>query len=309
MLMLLATVIWGFAFVAQRIGAQFIGPFTFNGIRFGLGAVSLIPLILYLRIRNGKATGESNKQDKITFRQLWQGMLTGTVLFAGAALQQIGLGSTTVGKAAFITGFYIVLVPIFGIFLKSKTSKAVWISAVLSIAGLFLISVTDESSVSIGDVYELIGAFFWSAHILLIHRLTQKMDPLRLSLIQFISCSVLSLFCGLLFEDYSKIDFVQALIPILYGGCASVGIAYTLQVFGQKYAKPSHAAIILSLESVFAVIGGFLLLGETMSLRGYIGCILMLSGVLLSQLERFFTGRSTVTGPECQTDASAEKVS
>lgn len=292
LLLLLAAAIWGFAFVAQRVSIQYVGPFTFNGIRFALGSISLIPLILL----NNKFSDKINKSENAEVHNgqaqgvkllntIKAGILIGSVLFIGASLQQVGLKETTAGKAAFITGFYIILVPLFGVFLKKKIGKSAWIASALAITGLYLISVTGDFKISRGDLFQLLGSFFWAAHILLIDKYVQETDALILSLVQYIVCSLWSLIFALLLEDIALSYLIQAALPILYGGIGSVGIAYTLQMYGQKHAKPSHAAIILSLESVFAAVGEFLILGVSMNARGYIGCTLMLAGVLISQLE------------------------
>jgi drug/metabolite transporter (DMT)-like permease len=286
LLLLLAAAIWGFAFVAQRVGAKFVGSFTFNGVRFALGCISLIPLIIYFRYNpKEKNELENNKSEKSSqLSTVKAGIIAGVVIFIASTLQQIGLEETTAGKAAFITGFYIVLVPFLGIFLKHKIHKNTWIAAAFGIVGLFLLSITSNFTISRGDLLEFIGSLFWAIHILLIDRFTQKIDALKLSFIQFATCSILSMGFALALENISLIGISQALIPILYGGIASVGIAYTLQVVGQKHAKPSHAAIILSMESVFASIGGLIILREIMSVKGYIGCVLMFTGMLLSQI-------------------------
>jgi drug/metabolite transporter (DMT)-like permease len=289
-MLLFAALIWGFAFVAQRVGIKYVGSFTFNGIRFALGSISLLPLIFYSnRKKAGSGVGFSDSSDPTMLTKPFRlpvikaGGAAGLVLFIAATLQQLGLEETTAGKAAFITGFYIILVPVFGVFLKQRTSKSTWIAAVLAIIGLYLISVNGGTSISRGDLLELAGSFFWTLHILLIHSFTQRVDVLELSLIQYMACSVLSFGFAVLLEDISMAGITQALLPILYGGIASVGIAYTLQAYGQKHAKPSHASIILSLESLFAALGGFMILGEVMDIKGYIGCGLMLAGVIVSQ--------------------------
>jgi drug/metabolite transporter (DMT)-like permease len=286
LLLLLAAAIWGFAFVAQRVGVKYVGSYTFNGVRFALGCISLIPLIIYFRYKpREKSELENNKLEKSTLLStIKAGIIAGVVLFIASTLQQIGLEETTAGKAAFITGFYIVLVPFLGLFLKHKIHKSTWVAAAFGIVGLYLLSITSNFTISRGDLLELIGSLFWAIHILLIDRFTQKMDALKLSFIQFATCSILSMGFAIALENISLIGLGQALVPILYGGIASVGIAYTLQVVGQKHAKPSHAAIILSMESVFASIGGLILLGEIMGVKGYIGCALMLTGMLLSQI-------------------------
>lgn len=286
LLLLLAAAIWGFAFVAQRVGAQYVGTYTFNGVRFALGSLSLIPLILYFdkKSKGNEPLPEYKKPKSYT---LLAGGCMGVVLFIASSLQQIGLSYTSAGKAGFITGLYIVIVPILGLFLKHHISKLTWMSVILAVVGLYFLSVTSSFTMAKGDVFEIIGALFWAVHILLIDNFTKKADPLKLSFIQFAACSVLSLAVALITENITASGLINAAIPILYGGICSVGIAYTLQAVAQKNAKPSHAAIILSMESVFASIGGLLILHENLGARGYLGCALMLAGVLLSQVQNF----------------------
>ena len=280
-LMLATTaMIWGFAFVAQVVGADHTGAFTFNGVRFGLGALSLLPLIAVLDGRSGASAA--------TRRTAWRaarlpGLAIGTVLFAAALLQQLGMGLTTAGKGAFITGLYIVLVPVAGTALGHRTNRATWVGVALAVAGLYLLCVTDALTIAPGDALVLACAVFFTGHILLVDRFA-RLDALRLSVTQFVTCSVLSLAIAPLAEDRPYAGIGAALVPILYGGLMSVGVAYTLQGFGQRDAIPSHAALLMSLESVFGVLGGMLLLGESMTPRGYAGCALMLAGILLSQL-------------------------
>ncbi|MCX7711567.1 MAG: DMT family transporter [Clostridia bacterium] len=288
LMLLIAAAIWGLAFVAQRVGAKYLGAFSFNGIRFALGSISLIPLILYnQRVRRSE---EERQSSGVT--TLIAGGIAGGVLFLAASLQQIGLAETSAGKAAFITGLYIVLVPIFGVLLKHKIRMNIWVGAAVAVIGLYILSVTEDFSISRGDFFELIGAVLWAVHILLIDHFTQKVDALKLSVLQFATCSSLSLIVAGAFEKITVDALTQAMIPILYGGFFSVGIAYTLQVVGQRYAKPSHAAIVLSMETVFASIGGLLILNENLGVRGYVGCVLMLIGMLLSQLQ--FTKREQI---------------
>lgn len=288
-LLLLTAAIWGFAFVAQRVGSQYVGAFTFNGIRFALGSISLIPLIIYFdKRKKSDCSNESNVEvnsEKSILPGILPGILLGIALYAAATLQQTGLVYTTVGKASFITGLYMVFVPIIGIFLKHKIERNSWIGVIIAVVGLYLLSVNENFSIGYGDLLELIGAIFWAIHILTIDYFSNKMDALKLSCIQFATCSFLSLISALIFEHITMSGISKALIPILYGGFLSVGVAYTLQVVAQKNAKPSHAAIILSMESVFGAIGGALLLGESMSSRGYIGCMLILGGILVSQIK------------------------
>lgn len=284
LLLLITGLIWGFAFVAQRIGMEHVGPFTFNGIRFALGSISLIPLILFTRGKNGLESSHRNELSP-TYLILCGG-LTGLVLFLGASLQQVGLVYTTAGKAGFITGLYVVIVPILWFFRGRQSSSRTWIGAALAAIGLYLLSVTSDFTIQFGDLLEIIGAFFWASHILLINYFSKKINPIVLSLIQFAFCSLLSLITALIFETIALQGILDAGIPILYGGLGSVGIAYTLQVVAQRNAHPAHAAIILSLESVFAAIGGWLILGEMLSTRSKIGCVLMFAGMLFSQLRK-----------------------
>lgn len=284
MLLLLTAAIWGFAFVAQRVGSQYVGAFTFNGVRFALGSISLIPLILYFDKRKKRGSTDEAKVKVNVKKSILPGVVVGIVLYLAAALQQVGLIYTTVGKASFITGLYMVFVPIIGIFLKHKVEKNSWIGVVIAVIGLYLLSVNENFSIAYGDLLEVIGAIFWAIHILTIGYFSSKMDALKLSCIQFATCSFLSLVTALIFEQITMSGISQALVAILYGGLLSVGVAYTLQVVAQKNAKPSHAAMILSMESVFGAIGGALLLGESMSSRGYIGCTLIFGGILVSQI-------------------------
>jgi drug/metabolite transporter (DMT)-like permease len=282
LLLLLTAAIWGFAFVAQRVGMEYIGPFTFNGVRFALGSLSLTPLLLYEYHSRQKSAAVSQPQQSA----LLPGVLAGTVLFVGASLQQVALVYTTAGKAAFLTSLYLILVPLMGLFFKHVISGSTWAGALLAACGVYLLSVTEQFSVAYGDSLALAGAIFWALHILIIDYFSRRVNVLQLSCIQFIICSVLSLGVALVFESIAFSALQQAAIPLLYGGIASVGIAYTLQVVGQKNAKPTHAAIILSMETIFAAIGGWLLLQEDMSLRGLLGCALMLAGMLLPQLDQ-----------------------
>jgi len=279
LLLLLTAAIWGLAFVAQRVGMDYIGPFTFNAVRFLLGSISLIPVIRIFY---------SNESDrKIDKRVIKYGIIAGSFLFAGSSLQQVGLIYTTAAKAGFITSLYIILVPIIGIFIGQKTSKNIWIGAVIAVIGLYLLSVKEDLTIGFGDLLQLIGAFFWAMHIILIGEFSNKVNPLRLSQLQFATCSLLAFIAALLFENIEISSIFAAYAPILYGGILSVGVAYTLQVVAQKNAKAGPAAIALSMEAVFAVIGGILFLNESLDIRGYVGCGLMLAGMLISQLDAF----------------------
>jgi len=267
-ILLFASVIWGFAFVAQRAGMEHIGPFAFNGIRFTLGCLVLVPVMLW---RGDKAP-----------LPVKGGLLLGCVLFVGASLQQIGLVYTTAGNAGFVTGMYMVLVPIFGIVARRSTGLMSWLGAGVAFLGLFLLSVKNFR-ISPGDLFVFGGAVFWAIHVLIVDRIVQKTDPVRLSLLQFSVCALLSLGFAAAFEDVAGANYKGAFIPLMYASFLSVGVAYTLQLVGQKGAHPTHAAIVLSLEAVFALVGGWLILGEFMTPQGLFGCALMLAGMLMSQ--------------------------
>lgn len=281
LLLFLAAAIWGVAFVAQRMGMEYLGPFTFNGVRFALGSLSLLPLILFYKDSSPRNRDASYDSKNVVVA----GLLAGVVLFIAASLQQIGLLYTTAGKAAFITCLYIVMVPLVGIFLKQYVSMSTWVGSVIAVGGLYLLCVKDSFFISYGEVLELVGAFFWTIHILVIDHFSRKVNVLKLACVQFITCSILSIITALLIETINMEAIYLSAIPILYGGICSVGIAYTLQIIGQKYAEPSHAAIILSMETVFAALGGWLILNEKLGVQESLGCAIMFLGMLLSQLQ------------------------
>lgn len=283
-ILLLTAAIWGFAFVAQRVGMGFLGAFTFNGIRFALGSISLLPVI-YFFDKKFKSENSAERVDADIKTTIKSGVIAGCILYIAASLQQVGLIYTTAAKAGFITSLYIVLVPILGIFLKQKTHSTTWLGAITAAVGLYFLSINEGFTIEFGDLLQVIGALFWAVHIQLIDKFVKNVDAIKLSSTQFATCSVLSLITAFIFEDISMSGVVSAIVPLLYGGVMSAGVAYTLQAVGQRYAKPSHAAIALSMEAVFAAIGGILILNETMSLRGYLGCALMLAGMLISQAE------------------------
>ena len=279
-LLLLTAAIWGLAFVAQRKGMEFIGPFIFNGIRFALGGLSLIPLIYFFN-KKEKAEQKANRN----FSTLKSGLLLGLILFVAASLQQAGMVYTSAGNAGFITSLYVILVPIIGVSVGYKIPYQLWIGAVLAITGLYFLSQKGSLSIQIGDGLVLLSALFWAIHVLAISYFAPKHKVIVLSAIQFTVCSVLSLIVAFIFENFSLSEIYMASIPILYGGIMSVGVAYTLQVYAQKSAPPSHAAIILSLESLFAALGGWLILNEEMNTMKIFGCLLMLTGVIISQIK------------------------
>ncbi|MCL6417781.1 DMT family transporter [Aestuariirhabdus sp. Z084] len=265
--------IWGFAFVAQSAGMDYLGPHSFNAARFILGAVSLIPL--WLMMSRGKMPQG---------RTLWiGGLLAGCVMFGGFTFQQIGLLHTTAGNAGFITGMYIVMVPIVGTLLGQSTNPQTWVGVVLAILGLYSLTIGPDFSVNYGDLLELVGALFWTAHVLIIGWLSRKVDAISLSICQFAVAALLASVFALTTETATLGDFQDAWMPLLYAGIASSGIACTLQIIAQRKVDPSVTALILSTEAVFAVIGGWLLLGEAMGSKQLLGCCLMLMGMLISQ--------------------------
>ena len=277
LMLLMAATIWGMGFVAQRLGMDHMGPFTFNGLRFLLGALSLLPLLWWLKARQPVAAGSLGQLLK-------GGVLAGGVLFFAASLQQVGLLYTTAAKAGFITGLYIILVPVLGLLLRHKTGMNIWIGALIAMGGLYVLSVTDDFSIGFGDLLQVIGAFFWAIHLLLVDHYSNRVAPIKLAGVQFVVCGLLSLATAFVIETPTLSGAVSGWQALLYAGLVSVGVGYTLQVVGQRGAHPAHAAIILSLETVFAAVGGVLLLGEMLDERAIAGCALMLAGMLISQI-------------------------
>ena len=282
LMLLFAAAIWGFGFVAQRLGMNFLEPFAFNSARFLLGSLSLVPLLWFISRKPKEselATADAAKNPLTK-----AGIITGLILFIAATLQQYGLFYTSAAKAGFITGLYLIFVPIIGILLRHKTGLNTWLGALLAVLGLYLLSINDNFTMSLGDTLIFIGALFWAFHILVIDHFSGRVDPIQLSAVQFLVCGILSLAVSLNIETPTIKAALDCWQPILFAGVVSVGFAYTLQVIAQKNAHPSTAAIIMSSEAVFAAIGGVWLLDETLSTRAWIGCGLMLTGMLLSQV-------------------------
>jgi len=278
-LLLITAGIWGLAFVAQRVGMQHVEPFIFNGVRFALGALTLVPVMM-LKIPSAQPDIAPEPAS------VMKGSLAaGLALFLGVSLQQVGIVSTTAGKAGFITGLYVVLVPILSLIWGQHVRSGTWIGALCALTGLYLLSIKAGFSIARGDLLVLLSAFCWAAHVHIIGRFASRIGSLRLAFNQYLLCSVMSLIIAGIYEHPTLDALAHVAVPIIYGGVFSVGIAYTLQVVAQKQAPPAHAAIILSLESVFAACGGWLILGEGLSLRAMIGCALMLAGMIISQLK------------------------
>jgi len=275
----LTSAIWGFAFVAQVQGMEFMGAFTFGGVRFAVGALSLLPVILLFERRRG-TPGEAKQT-------LCTGAVAGVVLFAASTLQQYGILLTqSAGKSGFITGLYTVLTPLFSIALGKKPGLLTGLGAVSAFAGLYFLSAPEGlGHVSLGDVLLVGGAVFWTVHIMVVDAFAPRVRPIRFSAVQFAVCAALSLLAMALFEQPTPGALWAGRFPLLYGALLSVGVAYTLQIVGQRHVEPSRAAIIFSLESLFAALGGFLLLRETLGWKGYLGGALMFLGILLSQVK------------------------
>ena len=290
-LLLLTAIIWGFAFVAQRMGSEYMGAFAFNGIRFALGALSLLPVIYFMERPKGKDPVSRIRQTPAQNKSLLvAGVACGLVLFSGATLQQFGIFFTTAGKTGFITALYIVLVPIFGIFLKHRVGLNAWLGVALATLGLYLLCITENFTIGMGDFIILIGAGFWASHILLINHYAGRVSSLRLAFIQFVVVSLISFILSLIFETTTMESIKLAMIPILYSGFLSIATAFTLQIIGQKNAPPTLASIILSMEAVFGAIGGWLILGEVLSLRELLGCVIMFVAIIISQLPNRLSG-------------------
>lgn len=287
LLLLLTATIWGVAFVAQSVGMDYVGPFTFNVMRSIIGGVVLLPCIALLGKINGKGNTEAaKKMDGKERKTLFiGGIACGVLLCIASNLQQFGIMYTSVGKAGFITAMYIVVVPVLGIFFGKKVSGKVWCGVGIAVAGLYLLCMTESGfSVQKGDFLLMLCALAFSLHILVIDYFSPKADGVKLSCIQFFTCGILSGVGMVLTEKPQLTSILAAWMPILYAGVMSCGVAYTLQIIGQKGMNPTVASLILSMESVVSVIAGFLILHQTLSLRELIGCVLMFAAIILVQL-------------------------
>lgn len=280
--------IWGVAFVAQSVGMNYIEPFTFSCVRSLMGGIVLIPCICILdrwNEKNGDTTDKKVPMTKNEKRSLITGGLCcGLALCVASNLQQFGVKYTTVGKAGFITALYIVLVPIFGIFLKKKVGAKIWASVVISVIGLYLLCITEKLTISKGDFFVLLCAVVFTIHIMVIDYFSPKVDGVRMSCIQFWVTGILSAIPMILIEKPSVSAILAAAVPLLYAGVMSSGVAYTLQIVAQKDAEPTVASLILSLESVFSVLAGWVVLGQVLSPKEIIGCVLMFGAIILAQL-------------------------
>ncbi len=272
-LLLLTAALWGFAFVAQKAGMKHVEPFTFNAVRFALGVGVVLAFLCRRPVRPAGGA------------VIAPGILAGVALFCGASLQQIGIVSTTAGKAGFITGLYVLFVPLIGLLWGNLPVRRTWLGVALAVIGMYLLSVSGGLDIGRGDLLVTLSAVFFAVHVLLIGWRAPRSDPLRLAVTQFATVSLLSLIAALRWETITLAGLRGAALPIFYGGVLSVGVAYTLQVVAQREASATHAAIIMSLEAVFAALGGWVLLGESMKMRALAGCGLMIGGMILSQLD------------------------
>ena len=286
LLLLLTATIWGVAFVAQSVSMDYIGGFTFNAVRNLIGALTLLPVIWGLG--KTKAPEEKKRIQASSDRKtlITGGICCGILLCFASNFQQFGIKYTSVGKAGFITACYIVIVPIIGIFLKKKCSPFIWIAVILSLCGLYLLCLTPGEGFAIGkgELLVLICAFLFSLHILVIDHFAPKVDGVKMSCIQFLVCGILSGIPALIFESPDLAGIFAAKIPVLYAGVMSCGVAYTLQIVGQKNMNPTVASLILSLESCISVLAGWIILGQKLSTREIIGCVVMFGAIVLAQL-------------------------
>ena len=284
LLLFLTAFIWGTAFVAQKSGMDYIGPFTYGGIRTLIGGLFLIPVIKFLdKTRLAKRTADQKKaEDKLL---LIGGICCGMALFIASTLQQFGLAYTTAGKAGFITTLYVVIVPIFSIFLRKKVGPKMWFCVMLGALGMYMLCMKDATfSLQYGDFLVLLCAAAFSVHILVIDYFSPKVDSVRLSCSQFLVAGTAGIICMFIFETPVMANILACWFPILYAGVLSSGVAYTLQVVAQADANPTAASLILSLESVFAALSGMVLLGESMTTKELLGCVIIFTAIIIAQL-------------------------
>ena len=283
LLLLLTATIWGVAFVAQSVGMDYVGGFTFNMARSLIGSAVLLPVIWFMG-RNSSKKAEETQGSGSRKDLLWGGLACGILMCLASNFQQFGIKYTTVGKAGFITACYIVIVPIIGLFLGKKCSKFIWAAVAMALIGLYLLCITDGFSIGKGDLLVLVCAFLFSIHILVIDHFSPKADGVKLSCIQFLTCGILSAIPALILEHPQVSSILAAWQPILYAGVMSCGVAYTLQVIGQKNMNPTVASLILSMESCISVLAGWIILGQQLSAKEILGCVIMFAAIILAQL-------------------------
>ncbi len=287
-LLFLAAFIWGVAFVAQSVGMDYVGPFTFNGCRFLIGGLVLTPfaMVRKMRYEKGDAFQSLSADEQKKYRQttLTGGLCCGIAICIASSFQQAGIQYTSVGKAGFITALYIVLVPISGIFMKKKVTPVIWTGVVLAAIGFYFLCITESFSINYGDMLLFACAICFTFHILIIDYFAPKADGVALSCIQFWFSGIVCMGVALMRESPNASAVFQAAVPILYAGVMSCGVAYTLQILGQKNMKPAVASLILSLESVISVLAGWVILHEVLTKRQFLGCALVFAAVILAQL-------------------------
>lgn len=286
--LLLAAVIWGTSFVAQDVGMEHVEAFTYNGIRMLMGAAVLIPVILFMQLGLRKKQGSAALWDKKRiFIQAKSGVICGLILFCASNLQQFAFNyipEGASGKIGFITALYMLLVPIFGLVLKQKQRLIVWFAVIMGCVGAYLLCVDSAMTIGPGEILTLGCAVFFAIHILYIDSVADKTDGVILSATQFLVVGVLSVICMFIFETPRIANINTAIVPILYSGVMSSGVAYTLQIVGQKHTNPAVASLLMCLESVFAVLAGWLILGDNLEMREYIGCAVMFAAIILTNL-------------------------
>ena len=295
--MLAAAMIWGSAFVAQRLSLDAIGPFLFTGLRFLLGA-GVVSAFVFAMGRMQQGRDRVPPARRLDAALLRAGTVLGLVLAVAISLQQIGLRYTKIANAGFISSLYVVIVPMLGVLLRHRTGPGTWIGAALATAGLYLLSINEHFSIMYGDWYQLGCALVISIQVMLVGHYAPRHDPLVLSIVQFVACGLVCLVIGVVVEPVQLASIVRAAPAILYGGALSVGVAYTIQVVAQRDAAPAHAAVIFSMEGVFAALAGWIALGETLSGRALVGCALMLAGLLACQLLPAARGRAEAQAHE-----------
>lgn len=292
LMLLLTALIWGSAFVAQRSGMEYIGPFTFNAVRCFIGAIVLLPVILILdsgRKRRGLSLPRTKKERRAL---ITAGVLCGLILFVASSLQQIALVHTAAGKTGFITALYIVFVPVLGLFIGKRVPLNVWVSVLVAVVGLYFLCLTEELSISGWDILVLMCAIAFSVHILAIDHYSTRVDGIKMACMQYFVCGIISVFPMLLTETPKLGDIAPVWFQLFYAGAFSCGIAYTLQIMAQRYTEPAVASLLMSVEAVFALLAGLLLLGEQLTEREWMGCFFMFTAILLSQLpEKWFFRR------------------
>ena len=279
-LLVLTALIWGCAFVAQSVGMDYVGPFTFNMARFLIGAIVLLPVIWFMD-RQRKTGAEKGAGQKTL---IIGGICCGIALAVASTLQQWGILFTTVGKAGFITAMYIVIVPLLGIFIGKKVRPLIIGCVAIAVVGFYFLCMTESLRLGLGDFLVLLCAIAFSIHILVIDHFSPKVDGVKMSAIQFLTAAIISAVPTLLWEQPVLTEILQAWQPVLYAGVMSCGVAYTLQIIAQKNADPTVASLLLSLESVFSVLAGWVLLGQGLSLKELFGCVLIFCAIILAQL-------------------------